>query len=438
MHLDLAVAAELPSTLLTTLPSAALAFADQADNAAGPLFAGSLVPYLIFLYFVCQDCNGLDRAAKVTRHALEHVINSSNAPDRVLPQAGFASLLAFVTATVVASIVAKTQYGTTLANVDWLHASAESLLTFTNIADVIGLKLTLDAAIRGDGPMLRQSLPAPAPAPASAPVPAPSGLPLGVGSGGGGGGVPLGVGFFGCFLAALAAGQAVGLGVHAPFLGGVGDLTAGAWGVGFSEPENALSLPTWVIHVSSLLEWLVAMGLVWRIGLVTGNPRWQGLTWAMIPSHASGVAACAYHVFYNAPDLQSVVLLQAALTFLGNATLALAAYRLAASNGWRPQLPFGEPAVASASASQQPDAAAPVATAAVAVDSSSGTVAAIAQLALVSVGLSYAIKYGGALLPLTREAPWWAAAGLIALPTALNANKWRERSAEGGDFDGFV
>ena len=137
MLLDLAVAAELPSTLLTassvllgeTLPSAALAFADQADNAAGPLFAGSLVPSLIFLYFVCQDVNGLDRAAK----------------------AGFVSLLAFVTATVVASIVAKTQYGTTLANVDWLHASAESLLTFTNIADVVGLKLTLDAALCGQG-----------------------------------------------------------------------------------------------------------------------------------------------------------------------------------------------------------------------------------------------------------------------------------------------
>ena len=89
MLLDLAVAADLPSTLLSTsavtlgetLPSAALAFADQADNAAGPLFAGSLAPYLVFLYFVCQDVNGLDRTAK----------------------AGFASLLAFVAATVIAS-----------------------------------------------------------------------------------------------------------------------------------------------------------------------------------------------------------------------------------------------------------------------------------------------------------------------------------------------
>ena len=193
MLLDLAVAAELPSTLLTassvllgeTLPSAALAFADQADNAAGPLFAGSLVPYLIFLYFVCQDVNGLDRAAK----------------------AGFVSLLAFVTATVVASIVAKTQYGTTLANVDWLHASAESLLTFTNIADVVGLKLTLDAALRGQGPMLAMLGTAPAAAPA--PVPTPGSVSLSSGGGGGGdreggdgggegggvlGGVPLGVG----------------------------------------------------------------------------------------------------------------------------------------------------------------------------------------------------------------------------------------------------
>ena len=275
MLLDLAVAADLPSTLLSTsavtlgetLPSAALAFADQADNAAGPLFAGSLAPYLVFLYFVCQDVNGLDRTAK----------------------AGFASLLAFVAATVIASIVAKTQYGTTLANVDWLHASAESLLTLTNIADVVGLKLTLDAALRGQGPMVAMLGAAASDGGGTQRTSdgggeqrledgggAGGGVSEDGGGGGGGllglggvlGGVPLGVGFFGGFLAALAAGQAMALGVHAPFLGGVGDLPpdASLLGLGVSqlaEPENALSLPTWVIHVSSLLEWLVAMGLVW-------------------------------------------------------------------------------------------------------------------------------------------------------------------------------
>ena len=72
------------------------------------------------------------------------------------------------------------------------------------------------------------------------------------------------------------------------------------------------------------------------------------------------------------------------------------------------------------------------------VDASSGSVAAIVQLALVSIALSYVIKYGGALLPITSEAPSWAAAGLVASGTALNVNKWRERSAAGGDFGGFL
>ena len=36
------------------------------------------------------------------------------------------------------------------------------------------------------------------------------------------------------------------------------------------EPANALSLPTWAIHVSSVIEWVAAMGLVWRYAEVTG------------------------------------------------------------------------------------------------------------------------------------------------------------------------
>lgn len=30
----------------------------------------------------------------------------------------------------------------------------------------------------------------------------------------------------------------------------------------FQEPANALSLPTWMVHTSSVLEWIVAMGLM--------------------------------------------------------------------------------------------------------------------------------------------------------------------------------
>lgn len=264
-HMLLPEAALLPDASTLQHVSTTVAFADQAGNLAGALFPASLPPYLLFLYFIRQDVNGLSATAK----------------------AGFTSLLGFVTATVVTSIVSTKTFGLNLANVDWLHAVAEQLLSFTNVANVIGLKLTLDGFASSGDPT------PPADGPLGTPV-----LPLI----GGAALLTLGVTW-------AAAGGA--LGAHSAFLGGIGNLPDGVWELGFSEPPNALSLPTWVIHVSSLLEWLVAMGLVWRIGAASGNPRWKGLTWAMIPSHSSGVCACVYHFFYNAEALQFVVLLQA-------------------------------------------------------------------------------------------------------------------------------
>jgi hypothetical protein len=40
----------------------------------------------------------------------------------------------------IISIAAKVHYGTSLSNVDWLHGSAESLLTLTNLFIVLGLR----------------------------------------------------------------------------------------------------------------------------------------------------------------------------------------------------------------------------------------------------------------------------------------------------------
>ncbi len=37
------------------------------------------------------------------------------------------------------------------------------------------------------------------------------------------------------------------------------------------EPDNALSFPTWVIHISSVIEWGIAMALVWKYAEVTGE-----------------------------------------------------------------------------------------------------------------------------------------------------------------------
>jgi hypothetical protein len=68
------------------------------------------------------------------------------------------------------------------------------------------------------------------------------------------------------------------------------------------EPANALSLPTWAIHVSSVTEWVAAMALMWKYAEVSGNPRWKGMTWGMMPSLGSAMAACTWHFFYNSPE----------------------------------------------------------------------------------------------------------------------------------------
>lgn len=79
------------------------------------LFAISLFPYLGFLWF-------LTRSNKTPKLAL----------------IGFYVLLVFVGITIPAGIYAKEQYGEELANVDWLHGSAESFLTLSNVLVVLG------------------------------------------------------------------------------------------------------------------------------------------------------------------------------------------------------------------------------------------------------------------------------------------------------------
>jgi Protein of unknown function (DUF3593) len=87
------------------------------------LFALSLFPYLGFLWFLTQS-------AQTPKLALR----------------GFYFLLVFVFVTIPAGIYAKTQYNAELANVDWLHGSAESFLTLTNILVVIGFQQAIQAA----------------------------------------------------------------------------------------------------------------------------------------------------------------------------------------------------------------------------------------------------------------------------------------------------
>jgi heme A synthase len=87
------------------------------------LFGLSLFPYLGFLWFMTQ---------------------SSQTPKLALW--GFYILLIFVAVTIPAGIYAKVHYHAELANVDWLHGSAESFLTFSNILVVLGFQQALRQA----------------------------------------------------------------------------------------------------------------------------------------------------------------------------------------------------------------------------------------------------------------------------------------------------
>lgn len=95
------------------------------------------------------------------------------------------------------------------------------------------------------------------------------------------------------------------------------------------EPANALSLPTWAIHVSSVAEWVVAMNLFWKLGGIPGGtPQWRGMSWGMTPLLGGALCACTFHFFYNSPALEPLVALQAGLTVVGNATMWFAAWRV--------------------------------------------------------------------------------------------------------------
>lgn len=91
---------------------------------------------------------------------------------------------------------------------------------------------------------------------------------------------------------------------------------------------NALSWPTWVVHISSVIEWTTAIWLVHTYSLVTGERGWHWLAMAMLPALGSALCACTWHFFDNAPHLEWLVTLQAGTTLLGNICLAIVAVRL--------------------------------------------------------------------------------------------------------------
>ena len=106
-----AAGSSMDDNLLHQLPSQLVAFTDQGKNLAGTFFQLSLLPYLLFLYFLQFRANRVNGLANF----------------------GFQFVLLFVLSTIPSGIVTKATYGQSLADTDWLHGGAESLLTAANV-----------------------------------------------------------------------------------------------------------------------------------------------------------------------------------------------------------------------------------------------------------------------------------------------------------------
>jgi hypothetical protein len=393
-----AVEALDPTSLWTAADSVTQALTispDRAEALAGPFFGASLFPYLAFLYFLSRP--------KV------------NCPKGVT--VGFATCLLFVFLTIPAAIAAKLIYGVSLADSDWLHGSAESLLTLTNLVTVVAFRQALQGLERPDQPP-----------PESATSYKPMMVLVGVGT------------LLAC-ITALVPAVAADTAVHTPYLGGFLDLpaTAADWVTRQPEPVNALSIPCWIIHVSSLVEFLVAMGFCWRWADVKGVPQWKGLTWGLLPLHSSGITACTYHFFYN--QIPILIPLQAFLTLVGNTTAAYAAFRIARAEGWssadftflpeawriEPGLDDDDDQVTTIPKEvSQPGLVGfeDLGDALVADNDYSFLVKLFAGCA---VG-SYVLKYGETWVDFPLDANVYAGLAFILVPSLLNAYKWSQRS----------
>ena len=272
-----------------------------------------------------------------------------------------------------------------MADADWLHGGAEALLTVTNVLLLLGFR----GALKGDAEASDAEWAR-----------------------------------LGAAAAAVAATILIATGVpvfhfeaHDAFLGGLG---ATGWGSSI-EPVNALSVPTWAVHFSSVCEFVLAMRLATVYAARTGDERWNGVAWGMLPSHASGVCACTYHLFYNQAALAWLVTAQAGLTLLGNTTLFIAALRLALGNGWTFQEALPSFAGGPAKDDDAPSYALNAAAIDVADDLTPGPLL-IGEIVLFTIFAAYLTKYGSLLALPVLTSPNSILAGLVvAAPPAAVA-----------------
>ena len=87
---------------------------------------------------------------------------------------------------------------------------------------------------------------------------------------------------------------------------------------------HELSFVTWLIHISSVFEWIFAIFIINKISSYKKLESYYLLGLAMIPNLIGAMCAITWHIFDNQSALYGLVTLQGIFTFLGNSTLAIA------------------------------------------------------------------------------------------------------------------
>ena len=91
---------------------------------------------------------------------------------------------------------------------------------------------------------------------------------------------------------------------------------------------HELSFGTWLIHISSVIEWIFTIFVIYKISTYKEYNLFFLLSLSMVPNLIGAMCAITWHIYDNQQNLYGLVSLQGIFTFIGNSTLALAAIKI--------------------------------------------------------------------------------------------------------------
>ena len=91
---------------------------------------------------------------------------------------------------------------------------------------------------------------------------------------------------------------------------------------------HELSFGTWLIHISSVIEWIFTIFVIYKISTYKKYNLFFWLSLAMVPNLIVAMCAITWHIYDNQDALYGLVTLQGIFTFIGNSKLAFASFTI--------------------------------------------------------------------------------------------------------------